>query len=117
MAETMMLIAGRSSKQGTALNEGKFKQNYIDVTNTVEMNEEDMARLGLQNGDSVRLRSSMGETVVQCKGRKNADLPSGLLFIAYGPPSSLLMGGETAGTGMPISKNLDVTVEPVTGSE
>jgi len=113
MAETMMLIAGRSSKQGTSLNEGKLKQNYIDVTNTVEMNENDMIRLGVKDGDKVRLSTDLGETVAQCKGRKAKDLPSGLLFIAYGPPSSLLMGGETAGTGMPISKNLDVTVEPV----
>lgn len=113
MAETMMLIAGRSSKQGTSLNEGKLKQNYIDITSTVEMNQDDMDRLGLQNGDKVRLRSDQGETVVQCKGRKAKDLPPGLLFIAYGPPSSLLMSGETAGTGMPISKNLDVLVEPI----
>lgn len=113
MAETMMLIAGRSSKQGTSLNEGKLKQNYIDVTTTVEMNLDDMARLGLKDGDKVRLRTDMGEAVVHCKGRKTVDLPPGLLFIAYGPPSSLLMSGETAGTGMPISKNLDVVVEPV----
>jgi formylmethanofuran dehydrogenase subunit D len=117
MAETMILIAGRSSKQGTSLNEGKLKQNYIDVTSTVEMNQDDMDRLGIQDGDKVRLRSDRGETVVQCKGRKAKDLPSGLLFIAYGPPSSLLMSGETAGTGMPISKNLDVVVERVASDE
>jgi formylmethanofuran dehydrogenase subunit D len=114
MAETMTLIAGRSSKQGTSLNVGKLKDEYRQVTSTVEMNLDDMTRLGLQNGDSVRLRTEMGETVVRCKGRKAEDLPVGMLFIAYGPPSSQLMGGDTAGTGMPISKHLEVEVEPVT---
>ena len=113
MAETMILIPGRTSKQGTTLNEGKLKQPYIDITTTVEMNIDDMTRLGLQNGDKVRLRSALGETIVSCKGRKAKDLPSGLLFMAYGPESSRLMAGDTAGTGMPISKNLDVEVEPV----
>jgi len=113
MAEIMMLIAGRSSRQGTSLNVGKLKEEYIEVTSTVEMNEDDMVRLGLKEGDRVRLKTEIGEAVVECKGRKAADLPAGLLFMAYGPSSSQLMGGDTAGTGMPISKNLEVTVEPI----
>jgi formylmethanofuran dehydrogenase subunit D len=113
MSETMILIPGRSSKQGTSLNVGKLKDEYRTVTSTVEINADDMARLGLKDGDQVRLRSPFGETVVQCKGRKPADLPAGLLFMAYGPPSSQLMGGDTAGSGMPISKNIEVELEKV----
>ena len=86
MAETMILIPGRTSKQGTSLNIGKLKPEYQEVTSTLEMNQDDMERLGLANGDQVRLSNSVGETVVSCKGRKPADLPSGMLFIAYGPP-------------------------------
>lgn len=113
MAETFTLIGGRSNKQGTSLCAGKFKPEYLEVTSTVEMNTDDMARLGLQEGSKLRLRSKVGETIVSCKGKKPKDLPSGLLFIAYGPNSSQLMGGDTAGTGMPISKNLEVEVEPL----
>ena len=55
MAETMTLIAGRTSKQGTSLNAGKLKDDYRAVTSTGEMNQDDMARLGLKDGDRVRL--------------------------------------------------------------
>lgn len=113
MAETMMLIAGRTSKQGTSLNAGKLKDEYREITSTVEMNADDMTRLGLKDGDPVRLSTSIGHTTVRCKGRKPTDLPSGMLFIAYGPPSSQLMGSDTAGSGMPMSKNFDVLVEKV----
>jgi formylmethanofuran dehydrogenase subunit D len=113
MAEVMTLIGGRSSRQGTALCTGKLGTDYIDVTTTVEMNVEDMARLGLQTDSKVRLRTASGETILRCKGRETKDLPKGLLFMAYGPASSQLMAGDTAGTGMPISKNLQVEVEPV----
>lgn len=113
MAEIMSLIAGRSSKQGTSLNVGKLEKEYRQVTTTLEMNLDDMARLGLSEGDHVRLRTEVGETVVRCKGRKAEDLPAGMLFLPYGPTSSQLMKGDTAGTGMPISKNLEVEVEPV----
>jgi formylmethanofuran dehydrogenase subunit D len=115
MAETMLLIGGRSSKQGTSLCAGKLGNEYIEVSSTVEMNTDDMARLGLKDNDRVRLRSASGEAVVSCKGRAPKDLPSGLLFIAYGPLSSRLMTGDTAGSGMPLSKNLEVEVEPFSG--
>jgi formylmethanofuran dehydrogenase subunit D len=111
--ETMILIPGRSNKQGTSLNAGKLKHEYREVTSTVEMNQDDMARLCLKDGDAVRLSNTVGEAVVRCKGKKPSDLPSGMLFIAYGPPSSQLMGGDTAGSGMPISKNFEVQVERV----
>ena len=113
MAETMTLIAGRSSKQGTSLNVGKHSAEYRDITTTLEMNADDMARLGLSDGDSVRLRTPTGEAVVRCKGRKAKDLPAGVLFLPYGPSSSQLMGSDTAATGMPISKNFEVEVEPL----
>lgn len=109
----MTLIGGRSSKQGTSLCQGKLGADYVDVTSTVEMNVEDMARLGLRNESRVRLRTPGGESIMRCKGRETKDLPPGILFMAYGPLSSELMAGDTAGTGMPLSKNLQVEVEPV----
>ena len=113
MAEMMTLIGGRTSKQGTALCAGKQGEEYLDVTTTVEMNVEDMARLGLKADSKVRLRTAAGETIVRCKSRETKDLPRGILFMAYGPSSSQLMAGDTAASGMPLSKNLEVEVEPV----
>jgi formylmethanofuran dehydrogenase subunit D len=109
----MTLIGGRSSKQGTALCQGKLGADYADVTSTVEMNVEDMARLGLRNDGRVRLRTPTGESILRCKGRETKDLPPGLLFIAYGPQTSELLTGDTAGTGMPASKHYQVEVESV----
>ena len=113
MTETMILIAGRTSKQGSSLNAGKLKDESQEVTTTGEMNQEDMARLGLKDGDRVRLTTEAGETVIRCKGRKPEDLPAGMIFLPYGPPSSQLMTGDTALSGMPLSKNIEVQVEPL----
>jgi formylmethanofuran dehydrogenase subunit D len=115
MTETMLLIAGRTSEQGTSLNRGKLKEEYQQITSTVEMNENDMLRLDLKDGDRVRLRNAVGETLVRCTPRKAADLPAGMIFMAYGPHSSELMESDTAGSGMPLSKNLSVVVEKAEG--
>lgn len=109
--EIFILIPGRTSKQGTSLNEGKFSEGYIDETSTVLMNPDDMARHGVKNGDTVRLRSEQGQIDIRCQAAKKDDLPSGVLFLPYGDMSSRLMGGDTHGTGMPNSKGIDVELE------
>ncbi len=109
----MILIPGRSAKQGTTLNQGKLKEEYLAVTSTLEMNPDDMRKLKLEDGDSVRLKNEVGETVVKCIAKKPEDLPAGTLFIPYGPPSSQLMESDTAGSGMPLSKHMEVEIEKV----
>ena len=109
----MILVPGRSSKQGTSLNQGKLKEEYQEVTSTLEMNQDDMVRLKLVDGDTVRLKNEIGETTVKCIGKKPEDLPAGMAFIPYGPPSSQLMASDTAGSGMPLSKHMEVEIEKV----
>lgn len=111
--ETFILIPGRTSRQGTALNEGKFTAAYVEETSTLFMSPEDMSRLGLKNGDRVRLHSEQGQVEIACQAAKAGELPSGLLFLPYGDMSSRLMAGDTHGTGMPSSKGLDVELEKV----
>jgi RNA polymerase-binding protein DksA len=73
VADKMMLIPGRTSKQGTSLNQGKFKDEYKEVTSTLEMNKDDMDKRGLVDGDKVRMWNEIGETIVSCVGKKTED--------------------------------------------
>ena len=113
MTETFILIPGRTSKQGVALNEGKYTDGYLEEINTLQISPEDMERLQFQNGDNIRMWNDFGEVVVPCKTSKGDELPPGMLFISYGDKSSRLMAGETHGTGMPDSKGMDVQIEKV----
>jgi len=110
MTDEFILIPGRTSRQGTALNEGKDSVAYYEETHTLRMNPDDMQRLGLVEGDNVRMWNNVGEATVICTSGKD-ELPQGILFIGYGDVSSRLMGGETHGTGMPDSKGLEVQLE------
>ena len=113
MPEVFILIPGRTSEQGTTLNEGKYTDGYQVETNTLQVAPQDIERLGLKVGDLVRLWNEFGEVTVPIKASKGDELPPGLLFISYGDKSSRLMGGETHGSGMPDSKGLDVWMEKV----
>jgi formylmethanofuran dehydrogenase subunit D len=111
MAELFVLIPGRTSRQGTTLNEGKFTAGYLEETTTLLMCPADMKRLGLSGGERVRLRSEQGQVELPCQPAKDGELPPGVLFLPYGDLSSRLMGGDTHGTGMPNSKSFDVELE------
>ncbi|MGH8548496.1 MAG: assimilatory sulfite reductase (NADPH) flavoprotein subunit [Methylococcales bacterium] len=113
MAQSMILVPVRTSRQGASLNAGKLKSEYKDETSTVELHVDDMARLGLTKGDTIRMRSPGGsEAIVNCKERKSPDAEPGMVFMAYGPVSSQFMeDGDTAGSGMPISKHLAIEIE------
>jgi len=111
MSETFILIPGRTSKQGCGISEGKFKENYQSEINALQVNPEDMERLGISVGDKVRLTSEWGQIEIAIIQSPKGELPSGLLFMAYGDMSSKLMGGDTHGSGMPTSKGIDVQLD------
>jgi formylmethanofuran dehydrogenase subunit D len=111
MPETFILIPGRTSDQGSGISEGKYREKYQREINTLQVAPGDMKRLGLAEGDRVRLTSGQGHVDVAVTPAKADELPEGLLFIAYGDISSRLMGGDTHGSGMPTSKGIDVELE------
>jgi formylmethanofuran dehydrogenase subunit D len=114
MAETFILIPGRTSRQGCGVSEGKFGASYQAEVTTLLAAPADMERLGLANGDRVRLTTESGKAVeVAVAGAAGDELPPGVLFIAYGDLSSRLMDADTHGSGMPTSKGLDVTMEKI----
>ncbi len=109
-----IMNAGRSTKQGQQINVGKNSEEYQTLTNTMIMNAEDMKLEGIASGGTVRVWSDNGEVIFFCKEGK---VPTGLIFIPYGPPTCKLMGQYTDGTGMPESKNWEVEVEPAAAGQ
>ena len=100
----------RTSKQGQQVNVGKQYAEYEAMVSTITIHPEDLKDLGAAEGSTVRVRTEVGEADFRVKG---GNVPRGLLFVPYGPPTCRLMGGDTDGTGMPTSKGWDVEVEAV----
>ncbi len=110
----LVLITGRSTKQGTGISLGKEQAEYGEATTVVELSRADMAGLGIASGEMVRLKSAHGEILVKCRAE---DLPEGMAFMAFGPLTGQLIGGETHLSGMPDSKNFQVELETGVGEK
>jgi formylmethanofuran dehydrogenase subunit D len=104
-----ILNASRTSRQGALINVGKESDEYQALTNSMTMASEDMAEIGLAEGQAALVRTEFGEATFKCQAGKT---PLGMIFIPYGPPTCKLMGGDTDGTGMPTSKGWHVEVVP-----
>lgn len=111
MAENRFTLHSiRTSKQGQQINVGKENAEYEAIVNTMTMHPDDMKSLNIPPGAQVVVRSQNGAATFLCQPGK---VPTGMIFVPYGPPTCRLMGGETDGTGMPTSKGWDVEVEVV----
>ena len=106
----LILITGRSTKQGTGISIGKEKEDYQIATSILELNPADMQRFGLSEGQAVAIKTQFGEARAICKPE---DVPQGLAFMAFGPATSHLVGGETHATGMPDSKGFEIELEKI----
>jgi formylmethanofuran dehydrogenase subunit D len=104
-----LLFPIRTNKQGVQINVGKDEAEYQAIVSTLTIHPDDLKALGVAEGGAVRVRTEVGEATFLCKA---GNVPVGLMFVPYGPPTCQLMGGETDGTGMPTSKGWDVEVEP-----
>src|SRR6476620_11899812 len=109
-AKRFILNSSRSSRQGTLINVGKESPEYVELTTAMTMAASDMQEIGLAEGQMAIVRTEFGEAQFKCEAGK---VPEGMIFIAYGPPTCKLMGGDTNGTGMPTSKGWEVEVVPV----
>jgi formylmethanofuran dehydrogenase subunit D len=109
---TLTLITGRSTRQGIGVSEGKERPEYQEATNVIHLNPKDMAQSELNNGDRVQLKTFFGAVDVRCR---QADIPEGLAFIAFGPACNRLIGGETCASGMPDSKHVQVEIAKLPG--
>jgi formylmethanofuran dehydrogenase subunit D len=106
----LVLITGRSTKQGTGVSTGKEFPDYQEATTVASVSQADMIRYGLHDGDTIKLKSRFGEATVKCHSE---DLPEGMVFMAFGSMINKIVGNETYASGMPDTKGIEVELEKI----
>ncbi|MBE8540404.1 molybdopterin dinucleotide binding domain-containing protein [Geoglobus acetivorans] len=101
------IISGRTIDQGKTVEE-KLSEEYFKAVSYCEMNEMDFKKLGLKEGDRVKVKTEFGEVVVFAK---IGELPRGVIFIPMGPYANQVISDDTDGTGMPRFKGVRGIVE------
>ena len=105
------ILTGRTIDQGCGKEIGKMSKEYVESVAVCEMNEEDMKRLRIKDGDRVKVTTEFGSVVLTAKKSRRIRSP-GTAFVPYGPWANCIMGSDTDGTGMPLLKGVPARLEP-----
>jgi formylmethanofuran dehydrogenase subunit D len=109
-AINVILVTGRTISQGTT-REGKKKlKEYMESAAVCELDPEDLGKLGIKDGDLVRIKTSYGSVVVRAKASTQAP-HSGIVFIPMGPWANEVIGSDTDSIGMPSFKSIQAEIE------
>jgi formylmethanofuran dehydrogenase subunit B len=104
-----ILNTGRSLSQGMYMeSEGKWSENYFKTVVAVEMNPNDIKRLGVKDRVKIARNGSSLVALVKPSDR----VPEGAIFIPMGPVANFIIDGDTDGIGIPSFKAIEVEASP-----
>lgn len=103
----LILITGRSRKQGSGLIKGKGSPEYLEEIGRIDLNRDLMKDMGLKTGSKVVVKSSHGSLTARCA---EGDIAKGIAFMPMGALVNRLVGIETWGSGMPEFKGIEIEI-------
>jgi len=106
------MINQRSIEEGIAMEKGKTTPEYFEACSVVEMNPEDMKKLGIWKNTNVRVTSEAGSVIVKAIEPRQF-CPPGLAHIRQGVWANQVVPPRTQSTGVPQYSGFPVTIEPV----
>jgi len=111
-----ILNTARTIWQGEAIEAGKNLEMYRKAAAVCYINKEDMEKLGIKDGDTVKVVSEYGDVVVYAK-EASEPMSEGMIFMPLGPWANCVISPETDSTGMPSLKDIPVEIVKVEGEE
>lgn len=106
------LITYRDIFQVEAQERDRFGKDYEKLSAGIMMSKNDLAKMGLKSGDSVKVANNNGSVVVEARESKR-DEPGGVAFMVNSPWSNVLVSDETGGKGIPEFKNITAKISLV----
>jgi formylmethanofuran dehydrogenase subunit D len=108
---TVMLNTGTDIYQGACKKRGStLKDEYRKVAGICYMDPKDMAKLEVDNWDSVLVKSDWGEVIVYAAHSRDAP-HEGMIFIPKGPWANVVVSSDTYCCSDPTYKGICASVE------
>lgn len=107
----VILNTGRTVWQGQAIESGKDLQMFINAAAICHINQDMMDKLGIKDGDNVKIVSEYGDVIVKAVNT-NEELPDGMVYVPMGPWANRVIRPNTDSTATPSFKNVPVDITP-----
>jgi formylmethanofuran dehydrogenase subunit D len=107
----VLVNTGRTIDQGRGKEMGKTSEVYRNDVTQVQIDPEDMKKIGLRRNSIVKLTTDFGSVTLKAVKSIRGPHPN-MVFMSYGPYASMVSDPETHGSGMPSLKGMKGTLEP-----
>jgi formylmethanofuran dehydrogenase subunit D len=97
------------------MEKGKLTEDYEKAVAICELDANALAALGIENGETVVVKTELGR--INVKAKLNKQLHEGMAFIPCGPYFNYLLDAYTQFTGMPGFKSIEATIDAAPGSK
>lgn len=111
----VVIITGRTLDQGKAIEGKKISEDLLNIAAICELCPEDMERLKIKEGETVKLRTEYGESILIAKPAKSLD--TGVVFIPMGLWANRVISPNTGNIGMPSFKGVKGTLTAAPGEK
>ena len=113
------IVTHRDIFQNTALESSRFAEEYEKLSAVINIDRQDMERIGITDNDPVVVRNNFGKIIVLAQGSGYEEPHPGVAYMLNSPWSNALVSNETGGSGVPSFKSIKAVIskakdEPVT---
>ncbi|MHC1576028.1 MAG: molybdopterin dinucleotide binding domain-containing protein [Methanosarcinaceae archaeon] len=113
------IVTHRDIFQNTALESSRFAEEYEKLSAVINIDRQDMERIGITDNDPVIVRNKFGKIIVLAQGSGYEETHPGVAYMLNSPWSNALVSNETGGSGVPSFKSIKAVIskakdEPVT---
>jgi formylmethanofuran dehydrogenase subunit D len=103
-----IIVTHRDIFQNTAQENSRFSEQYAELSSIIRLDKDDMKKMGLKSGDMILAKNTSGRVVLKV-GISVLEQPHpGTAFMINGPWANVLVAADTAGTGVPGFKKIEV---------
>src|SRR5512136_1558660 len=111
MAALLTIITFRDIFQDEAKKKSRYYDDYRKLSAQIILDKQDMAALGVNDGQSIRVKNDVGSIVVAAKTSDDDPHP-GLAFMISSPWSNQLVSEDICSTNISGSRSISAQVSP-----
>ncbi|OPY49073.1 MAG: molybdopterin dinucleotide binding domain protein [Methanosaeta sp. PtaU1.Bin060] len=111
MDADVTIVTFRDIFQDEAGKKGRYTDEYRDLSARIILDRQEMARLGVKDGQRLKVQNDVGSVVVAAKASEDEPHPA-LAFMISSPWSNQLVGDEVCNASNPGPKRITARVSP-----
>ena len=111
MEAVVTVVTFRDIFQYEAEKKSRYSEDYRKLSAQIILDKQDMAGLGVKDGQNVLVKNDVGSVVVAVKTSEDDPHP-GLAFMVYSPWSNQLVSDDVCTASIPGFKRISAQVSP-----